>query len=178
MPFGSMNAPSTFQRLMDRVLNGLTWRQCLVYIDDILIFSKTFENHLKDIEDVLQRLVKSNIKLRVDKCSFVKLEINYLGFKLSEKGVQPTSDKVDAILKIRPPNTANRLNSFLCAINYYRHLIPNFGEITVGLYDLCKGKRQLEWSDQNLEQFQLLKRSLITVPILSFPNFEKPFLIR
>ena len=70
MPFGSMNASSTFQRLMDRVLRGLTWKQCLVYIDDVLIFSSTFEQHLKDIDQVLARFTYAGLKLKPSKCSF------------------------------------------------------------------------------------------------------------
>ena len=88
MPFGSMNAPSTFQRLMDKVLSGLTWKQCLVYIDDILIFSKTFEQHLKDVDDVLSRIIDAGLKLKPSKCTFADDEVDYLGFKISGEGIQ------------------------------------------------------------------------------------------
>ena len=116
MPFGSMNAPSTFQRLMDRVLRGLTWSQCLVYIDDVLIFSNTFEKHLKDIDSVLDRIISSGMKLKPAKCSFANDEVNYLGFKISRDGLQVADSKVNAIISVPPPDTPKKLFSFLCSI--------------------------------------------------------------
>ena len=134
MPFGSMNAPATFQRLVDRVLRGLTWKQCLVYIDDVLIFSKTFEKHCIDVDEVLHRFAHANLLIKPDKCSFAESEVEYLGFKITKEGIQVTAKKIEAIQKVLPPETTKTLYSFLCSMNYYRTLIPNFGKLTYDLY--------------------------------------------
>jgi hypothetical protein len=179
MPFGSMNASSTFQRLMDRVLRGLTWKQCLVYIDDVLIFSSTFEQHLKDIDEVLARFSYAGLKLKPNKCSFADEEVEYLGFKISGKGIQITTKKTDAILNVKPPELSKNLFNFLCSINYYRTLIPNFGRITADLYQMSQAKKKTcTWTPETLKQFADLKQALVTAPILVFPNFKIPFHIQ
>ena len=179
MPFGSMNAPSTFQRLVDRILRGLTWKQCLVYIDDVLIFSKSFDDHLRHIDEVLSRFIFAGLKLKPAKCAFAEHEVEYLGYKFSDRGVQPTTTKIEAIMQIKPPDTTKKLFSFLCSINYYRSLIPNYGRITAELYKMCEGRtHKCIWSALTLKHFASLKHAFITAPILSFPNFEKQFFIQ
>lgn len=153
MPFGSMNAPSTFQRLMDRVLSGLTWRQCLVYIDDVLIFSKTFGDHLRDIDEVLSRIIYAGLKLKPSKCIFANNQVDYLGFKITDKGIQPTDKKIEALINVAPPDTTSKLYSFLCSVNYYRSLIPKFGELTVELYKLADTKKkQCVWTPKTIQK--------------------------
>ena len=179
MPFGSMNAPSTFQRLMDKVLSGLTWKQCLVYIDDILIFSKTFEQHLKDVDDVLSRIIDAGLKLKPSKCTFADDEVDYLGFKISGEGIQMQTKKIETILKLEPPETNKQLFGFLCSINYYRTLIPNYGKLTTELYKLAESsKRNCQWTLSGREKFAALKQALITAPVLAFPDYEKQFIIQ
>ena len=135
MPFGSMNEPATFQRLMDKVLRGLTWKQCLVYLDDVLVFAKTFEQHLDHLINVFERIKSSGLRLKPAKCCFATEKVEYLGFTISSKGIQPSRIKVEALLKIKPPATTKLLHSFLCSINFYRGLIPNYGHLTVELFD-------------------------------------------
>jgi len=179
MPFGSMNAPSTFQRLIDRVLKGLTWKQCLVYIDDVLIFSSNYEQHLKDVDEVLARFEAAGLKLKLSKCLFAAREVEYLGFKISELGIQVTGKKLEAIVNLEPPSTAKHLFGFLCSINYYRHLIPNYGFLTIGLYRMAEAKNKLcVWTQESVKAFEALKNALITAPILAFPNFEKDFIVQ
>ena len=125
MPFGAMNAPSTFQRLIDRVLRGLTWKQCLVYMDDVLIFSKTFEQHLIDIDEVLNRFKFAGLKLKPTKCVFADSEVEYLGYKLSDKGIHATEKRIETVLLLKPPVTNKQLYSFLCSMTYYRLLAGN-----------------------------------------------------
>jgi hypothetical protein len=173
MPFGSMNAPSTFQRLMDRVLRGLTWKQCLVYIDDVLIFSTTFERHMQDIDEVLSRFIFAGLKLKPSKCLFADNEVEYLGFRINDKGLQATTKKIDSILNVKPPDTAKHLFSFLCSVNYYRSLIPNFGSITSELYKMAQAKQKhCRWNEKLLKLFADLKQALVSAPILTFPNFK------
>ncbi len=148
MPFGAMNAPATFQRLMDRILRGLTVHQCLVYVDDLLIFAKTFERHLVHLENVFARLRASNIKLKPEKCRFGDNEVDYLGFNISEKGTRPSRKKVEALVRLSPPQDTRTLESFLFSINYYRSDIPRFGDLTVDLFDLVARKTKLcKWND-------------------------------
>jgi hypothetical protein len=104
MPFGRMNAPSTFQRLIDRVLRGLTWRQCLVYIDNVLVFGTSFDKHLQDLDEVLNRFTLSGLKLKPAKCSFANQEVDYLGFKITEDGIRISDKKIKAITRIKAPS--------------------------------------------------------------------------
>ncbi len=178
MPFGSMNAPATFQRLIDRVLRGLTWRQCLVYIDDVLIFSKTFDQHLLDLDEVMNRFRYSGLKLKPSKCKFAMQEVDYLGFKITKDGMRVSDKKIDAIIKLKPPDTNKLLYSFLCGINYYRSLIPMFGELTVKLYRMAEDrKKKCVWSTETINCFEKLKQAIITAPVLAFPDFTKDFVI-
>ena len=116
MPFDSQNAPSTFQRLIDRVLHGLTCKQCLIYIDDVLIFSKSFEQHLIDIDEVLSRIIFAGLKFKPTKCTFATNEVNYLGFRINNKGIHATEKKIEAILNLSPPDTKNSTVSFVQCI--------------------------------------------------------------
>ena len=173
-----MNAPSTFQRLIDRVLHGLTWRQCLVYIDDVLVFSPTFEEHLKHIDEVLARFEFAGLKLKPTKCLFANSEVDYLGFKITRHGITATAEKLKAITSLLPPTHNKQLYSFLCSINYYRSLIPNFGELTHALYSMVRtGKKSCDWSPATLKCFDALKRSLVIAPVLAFPDFSKQFVV-
>ena len=179
MPFGSMNAPSTFQRLVDRVLHGLTWKQCLVYIDDVLIFAATFIEHLRALDEVLFRFRAAGIKLKPSKCVFGKQEVEYLGYNISRQGIQPLLKRVEAILRVEPPSTTSKLYSFLCSVNYYRPLIPNYGRITFQLYEMARScKKTCKWDENTLKCFAALKHALATAPILAFPDFSKPFVFQ
>ena len=178
MPFGSMNAPSTFQRLVDRVLHGLTWKQCLVYLDDVLIFSSTFEQHLCDIHETLSRFSFASLKLKPSKCNFAKTQVEYLGFKISHRGIQASEKKIETIVRVKPPVTSKLLFSFLCSMTYYRKHIPNYGELTEALYRMCESKRKLcDWTPATLKSFSTLKQAFIQAPILVFPNYSMPFTV-
>ena len=138
MPFGATNAPGTFQRLMDRVLKGLNWKQCLVYLDDILIYSMTFEEHLRHTHEILSRFCFANLRLKPSKCKFGMQEVDFLGFRVTAEGMSATEKKIEAMLRVEPPVTTKNLFSFLCSINYYRKHIPRYGELTEGLYKMCE----------------------------------------
>ena len=160
------------------MLKGLTWRQCLAYIDDILIFSKEFVAHLTHIDEVLSRLSNANLKLKPSTCCFGRHEVEYLGFRISDLGIQPSLREVERLLKVTSPKTPQLLHSFLCAINFYRHDIPHYGHITADLYEMAASKcRLLTWSEVALKQFSRLQYALASAPILAFPDFDKPFYI-
>jgi hypothetical protein len=178
MPFGSKNAPSTFQRIMDKVLRGLTWKQCLVYIDDVLVFGRTFKERL---DAVLSRIKEAGLKLKPSKCVFGTSGANYLGFQVSDKGVRPSPRKVEMLLATEPPKLTKVLHSFMCSINYYRTLIPClcYARLTAGLLTLANGKNKLvTWNDEYKADFFNLKKTLACAPILAFPDFHKQFVLQ
>lgn len=179
MPFGSKNAPSTFQRLMDKILRGLTWKQCLVYIDDILVFAGTFEEHCRRSNAVLDRIGAAGLKLKPSKCEFGMQEVNYLGFQISNKGLSVSHRKVKALLATEPPKLTKNLKSFLCAMNYYRSLIPCYARLTAALLEQSNKKSKLvSWTESTMADFLNLKKALASSPILEFPDFDKQFVIQ
>ena len=148
----------------------------LVYIDDVLTFSSTFEQHLKDVDEVLNRFRLAGLKLKPSKCIFAANEVDYLGFKISDKGIQATDRKIEAVLGVDPPDTAKKLFSFLCSMNYYRLLIPQYGKLTTTLYKMTEAKeKNCVWTTESLAAFEALKQALVSAPILMFPNFKKEF---
>jgi hypothetical protein len=179
MPFGSKNAPSTFQRLMDRVLRGLTWKQCLVYIDDVLVFARSFKEHCERLDAVLGRIEEAGLKLKPSKCEFGTSEVNYLGFQVTDKGVRPSPRKVAILLATEPPKLTKVLHSFMCAINYYRTLIPCYARLTAGLLTMSNEKNKyVKWDNETLADFLNLKKALANAPILAFQDFEKEFVLQ
>jgi hypothetical protein len=173
MPFGSKNAPSTFQRLMDKILRGLTWKQCLVYIDDVLVFAKDFNEHCCRLDAVLGRIGDAGLKLKPAKCEFGTSEVNYLGFQISEKGVRPSLRKVEVLLATEPPKLTKVLHSFMCSINYYRTLIPCYAKLTAGLLTAFNSKvKFVTWTDDTLADFFEFKKGLGQCASFSFPGFS------
>ena len=177
MPQGMRNSPVVFQSLMDLVLRGIQFKYVMVYIDDICIFSSSFDQHLVHLREVFSRLRKANLKLHPKKCKFAVQEVNYLGHVLSPKGIKPNPDKVQAIVNFPTPNKIKQLRSFLGMIGYYRKFIRNFGVIAKVLYDLTKKDTPYIWSDDCEKAFQSLKNKMLSYDVLVFPNFKKPFLL-
>ncbi|KAL5460047.1 hypothetical protein EMCRGX_G033464 [Ephydatia muelleri] len=123
MPFGLTNAPATFQRLMECVLAGLTYEQCLIYLDDIVVFSVTFDQHLERLKMVFHHLEEAGLKLKPSKCHFAKSEIRYLGHIVSRQGIQADPDKTSAMISFPVPSNIKELRQFLGLTNYYRRFI-------------------------------------------------------
>jgi len=178
VPFGLCNAPATFQRLMNLLLAGLHWQICLVYLDDILIFSRTFEEHLCRLKIVFDKLQGAGLKLRLDKCHFAKAQTSYLGYVISAKGIAPDPKKVEAVKIFRPPKDVSGVKSFLGLASYYRKFIANFAQLAAPLNDLLKKHVKFHWSKQCQSSFEALQTALITAPVLKFPNFSESFLLQ
>ena len=177
MPFGLTNAPATFQRLMERVLAGLHWSIALVYIDDIIIFSQTFEDHLKDLEEVLYRLKTAGLKLKPKKCCLFRKQVQYLGHIVSSQGVATDESKISAVRDWATPTNVSELRSFLGICSYYRKFVPDFATVSKPLTKLTE-KGVLFNFDKDAEQaFRELKRRLITAPILAFPERDATFIL-
>jgi len=129
MPFGLCNAPATFKRLMEKVLQQLINKICLVYLDDVIIFSKDFEGMMKRLKRVFSRLRSANLKLNPKKCSFLKKEIKYLGYVISKKGVSTDEEKISSVRDWLVPRTKKQVRSFLGFCSYYRKFVKDFSLI-------------------------------------------------
>ena len=138
MPFGLVNSGASFQRLMGHILRGLEYRFALIYIDDIIIFSKSVDEHLVHLEEVFRRLCDANVKLNPKKCSFVKQRLEYLGHVVTSEGISPNPDKVRVIQEFPTPTKLKELRSFLGFANYYRRFVRGFSNIANPLNALTK----------------------------------------
>jgi len=177
LSFGLTNAPATFQRYMDAVLAGLKWNSLLVYIDDILIYSQTFADHLQDVRNVLDRLIEANLQLKPSKCSFFQKELLYLGHLVSADGIKPDPKKISAILEMPIPSDVTGVRSFIGMCGFYRSYIRNFAKICGPLYDLTKDGVTFNIGELEIASIIELKKALAQAPILCHPNFDYPFVI-
>ena len=175
VPFGLCNAPATFSHLMDRVLAGLHWETCLFYLDDIIVFSSTWEEHLARLRQVFERLRHANLKLGADKCTFAAKEVNYLGHRVTEKGLLPDSSLLAAIREIPPPKTATEVRSFVGLAGYYRRYVKGFAAIAAPLHALTRKDAVFHWSEDCQTAFDRLKTLLTTSPITAFLDFSQAF---
>lgn len=190
MPFGLCNAPATFQRLMERCMGDLNLRDCLIYLDDIIIFSSTFEEHLERLEAVFSRLKQHNLKLRADKCEFMKSRVTYLGHLVSENGIETDPEKTEAIRTWPIPKTVKDVRAFLGFTGYYRRFIQNYARLARPLNDLLIGhctnkkskksrsrekKTPFEWAETQQESFDTLREKLMNPPVLAYADYRLPF---
>lgn len=178
MPMGLKNSPSTFQRVMDNLLRGLQNKICLVYLDDIIIFSTSLQEHMNNLKQVFQRLRDSNFKIQMDKSEFLKLETAYLGHIISKDGIKPNPDKIIAIQKFPIPKTPTEIKRFLGLIGYYRKFIPDFARITKPMtHCLKKGSKINIHDPEYITCFEKCKTLLINDPLLQYPDFSKDFIL-
>ena len=175
VPFGLCNAPATFSPLMDRVLVGLHWETCLFYLEDIIAFAATWEEHLISLRQVFERLRHAQLKLGAEKCTFAAKEVSYLGHWVTSKGLLPDPTLLAAIRVIGPHKTATEVRSFLGLAGYYRRYVKNFATITGPLHALTRKDAVFHWSPECHDTFDRLKTLLTTSPITVFPDFSLPF---
>lgn len=178
MPFGLTGAPATFQREMNRILFPLIGKCVYNFIDDILIYSKTVEEHLVHIKQVLEIFKEHKLKINIEKCCFMQTEVEVLGHKVTDQGLKPIDEKVKSIREWKAPTNVHELRSFLGAIGYYRKFIDQYAKTSAPLCKLLRKKVQYIWSTEQEESFQKLKEKLINAPILKYPEFDKEFIIR
>lgn len=173
MPFGLRNAPATFQRLMNRVVSGLSG--CAVYLDDVVVYSDTWEEHVQRIGALFKRLVWANLTVNLAKCEFARATVTYLGKVVGQGRVRPVEAKVLAVHKFPPPTTKKELMRFLGLVGYYRSFCKNFSSVVAPLTDLLKGKAEYIWSSSCQNAFDSAKALLCTAPVLAAPRFDQPF---
>lgn len=177
MPFGLKTAPATFQRAMDNVLRGLQGIHCLVYLDDVIIFSRSLQEHVQKLKAVFDRFRQTNLKVQLDKSHFLRKEVLYLGHTITSEGLKPNNDKIDAILKYPIPETVTQIKSFLGLIGYYRKFIKDFAKITRPFTACLKKGRKIIIDDEYIRCFETCKKILTNAPLLQFPDFSKPFVL-
>lgn len=178
MPFGLKNAPSTFQRLMNSILRDYINKICVVYLDDILIFSTSLEEHILSIRKIFERLREAKLKIQVDKCNFLRKETEYLGHILTPEGVRPNPTKIEVIQNLKLPTTQKQIKSFLGITGYYRKFIKNYAKIAQPLTKYLKKNTKVNPNDPcYIAAFEKLKDLITNHPILRYPDFNKKFKI-
>ncbi|CAF2807008.1 unnamed protein product [Rotaria sp. Silwood2] len=183
MPFELTNAPATFQRLMDIVLAGLKWQCCLVYLDDIIVYSSTFEQHLEDLRKVFLALADANLTLKTSKCNFCRREMKFLGHLITPDGIKPDPGLIATIEQFPQPTNIKAVQAFLGLSGYYRRFIQNYAKIAEPLLKLLRStqptrfRSPLAWNDDCTVAFHALKQRLISSPIMQTPNFSYPFIL-
>ena len=177
LPFGLTNAPATFQRLMDMVLAGLHWSHCLVYIDDVIVLGRTFQDHLSNIALVLQRLRSAGLKVKPGKCELLKRKVSFLGHVVSAEGIATDPTKIEKVLRWPVPNTRREVQQFLGLANYYRRFVPEFAAITKPLHRLTEKNCPFQWSSVCQHAFDTLREKLVSPPILAYPDYTKEFIL-
>ena len=175
VPFGLCNAPATFSKLMDRVLAGLHWETCLFYLDNMIIFAATWEEHLDCLRQVFEHLRHAKLKLGADKCTFAAREVSYLGHRVTEEGLLPDPSLLAAIREISPPQNTMEVCSFLGLSGYYWRYVKNFAAITGPLHALTRKDTVFHWISDCQDAFDRLKTLLTTSPITAFPDFSLLF---
>ena len=173
MPFGLCNAPATFQRTVDILLMKFRWRTCLVYLDDIIIFSKTLDENIQHVDEILIVLCEAGMSLKLRKCHFFVKSVEYLGHVIRPGLLQVATRNVEAIERAQHPLTETQVRSFLGMCNVYRRFIKNFARIAAPLVELTKKaapEKHQKLTDDQIESFNLLKESLTNTPILRLPR--------
>ena len=179
MPFGLQGAPATFQQIMDRLVQG-QHEYLSAYLDDLVVFSNTWEEHLQHLRTVLQRLQEAGLTARLKKCQFAMKTCTYLGHVVGNGVIRPSLDKIAAVQSFAIPKTKTDVRAFLGLTGYYRRFIPDYAAIALPLTDLTKkiGPNQVRWDSACNEAFIKLKNLLCTSPVLRSPDFSRPFILQ
>ena len=177
MPFGLCNAPATFERLMDRVLCGMRWSQCLVYLDDVISFGKSVPESLGHLEEVLARLSDFGLQLKARKCTFMQTEVAFLGHIVGRTGLACDPEKLSAVRNWHEPNRVKAVHQFVAFVGYYRRFVIFFAELADLLVALTRKGVPFMWGDEQQTAFDALKACLLSAPIVGFPTEKDRFVL-
>ena len=177
MPFGLCNAPATFQRLMNSTLSPYIGRFCMVYLDDIIVFSKDSDSHQEHLAMVLGKLAEAGLRTQMEKCEFGMARLEFLGHIVSAQGIQMDPGKIKAMTEWPVPKNSTEVKGFLGLLNYYRRFIKHFARIALPLTELTREEAKLSftWTSQAQHAFETLKQKMVTGPVLQMPDLAKPF---
>ena len=162
---------------MNHILQEYLYEFVAVYLDDIIIYSDTFQNHIQHLRKVFQAIKQANLMIKLKKCHFCLPNITYLGHVVGRNGLQPDPSKIDKVKNFPVPIDLTSLRSALGLFSYYRQFVPGFSKIAKPLTQLLKKEEPFSWTNNQQEAFDYLKEKLITAPILQYPNFNKPFIL-
>ena len=176
-PFGMKNSGATFQRTMELALNGLQWYICIIYIDDVIVFAKTFDEHIERLKLIFERLRQANLRLKPKKCELMKRQVTFLGHKVCANGISPDPSNVAKIINWPIPKNATEVKQFLGLCSYYRKYVKNFSSVAKPLNDLTKSDSNLVWTNECQIAFDSLKQSLISPDIMALPNSTDKFIL-
>ena len=155
MPFGLCNAPATFQHLMEQVLYDVNNKICAIYLDDILIWSSTVEEHIERLEAVFKRLADAGLKLKPSKCSFFQDKTGYLGYVISSNGVETDPSKIEAVTQWRIPMNVDDIRRFFGLTNFYHHFVKNYANVTIENYHASKELKLVQNHQNKYKQWSL-----------------------
>jgi hypothetical protein len=175
MSFGLTNAPAYFMYLMNKVFMEYLDKFVVVFIDDILIFSKNEEEYDKHLCMVLQKLRENQLYIKLNKCEFWLKEVSFLGHIISEGGISVDPSKVKDVLSWNTPQNVSNIRSFLGLARYYRRFIKGFSKISKPMIELLEKGKTFEWTPRHEASFQELKKRLTTTPVLTMPDMKKSF---
>lgn len=178
MPMGLHNAPATWQRFIDQVVGVDLERYVFVYLDDAIICTPTFEKHIEVLQEVLKRLTAAGLTLNREKCHFCKSELRYLGYMVGASGLMVDPEKVAAIVKIPSPRSVSEVRRLIGVASWYRRFVPNFSTLVAPLCQLLKKNQKFTWTTDCENSFMTLKNQLISAPILTCPDFTRPFFVQ
>ncbi|WVZ87919.1 hypothetical protein U9M48_034494 [Paspalum notatum var. saurae] len=177
VPSGLTNAPAYFMNLMNRILKEELDQFVVVFTDDILIYSKTREQHEKHLRAVLEKLRRNQLYGKFSKCKFWLEKITLLGHVWTTEGVSVDPEKIDAVSNWKTPRNVTEIRSFLGLAKYYRRFIENFSKIARPMTELLKDQVSFEWNDKREKSFRCLKDKLTTTPVLTLPDLQKDFVV-
>ena len=177
MPMGPPGSPPTFQCLVEKVLVGLTWKICVPYLDDIIIFSSTPEEHLQRLQLAFEEFRAHKLKTNPDKCDFFRMKVQILCHIVSKDGLEVDPSKIEAVQKIRVPRSQTEVKSFLGLASYYRRFVPKFAEKARPLHKASETSTKFERTPEAQDAFESLKLKLTSTPILAFPCLKEPFIL-
>ena len=177
LPMGLCNGPATCQRLMELVLNGLQWQICLIYLDDIIVYGSSFEEHVQRLDMVLSRILDAGLKLKPEKCQLLKAEVTFLGHVVSQNGVRPNPDNVAKILSWPVPKTVTEVRQILGMGSYYRRFIKDFSMLVKPLTELTKKANAFVWTEECQNAFDKLKKLFTSPEIMAYPQDDGEFIL-
>ncbi|QRV96785.1 Retrotransposable element Tf2 protein [Ceratobasidium sp. AG-Ba] len=177
MPFGLKNAPAVLQRMMNHIFRHLLGTTVVVYMDDILIFSKKEEEHAEHVREVLRILRENNLYAKLAKCEFFVKRVIFLGLVITSEGISMEEEKIKAITEWNAPRKIKEVQAFLGFVNFYRRFIAEFGKIARPLHDLTKKETKFEWSQKCQQAFEEIKKRVCENPVLIHPDPDKPFIL-
>ena len=188
MAFGLATAPATFQRLMQATMSDFLFEFLLVYLDDLLVYSETFEQHLAQLDKILTRIEQAGLTLKASKCKFLRRKVTYLGHSVSADGLACDDEKIEAVKNWATPTTAKEVRTFVGFASYYRRFVKGFANIAGPLHDLItntvgqtgresRGRFAEHWGTAQIDAFEQLREALISSKVLGYADYERPFIL-